>query len=172
MDHAIQNRMALLVERGNALLNGLQSELQALNAPRADLARSLLSEGAGEIALELLGSRRARGYGRELAHTLLRQEKNRSQQQILARYEVLYRNWLSEVIGLLRQVSMVRPKLVAPGNSNSLVSRVSKAESLKNLDARVRYVLRQLEYLRIQDLVWNSSLPKDVPKIRQSTKLS
>jgi len=163
VDYSIHSRLAELMERGNTLLSDLRRDLQALNTPGSDLVGSLLAEGAGKVVSELLGSRRAQGYGRKLAHTLLRQEKSKSQQAILGRYYGHYRNWFDEVVGLLSQVSVFKPKLVAPGNSNALASRVGQAESFKNLDTRIRHVLRQLEHFRIQNLVWNSTLPKDNP---------
>lgn len=166
MDTQIYYAISGLLQHGIQIQNNLQSELQSANSPLASATRRIIAEGGGSIAAGLLGTRKARAYGKQITAGLLRDQKAKTQQEIVGRYYGHYQSWLGNVVSLLSRVSVDRPNIKAPGNSQSLVKKVNRAESFKRLETRIRHVLTQLEELRIQDTVWNASLTNPVPKAK------
>lgn len=164
MDPIINVRLTNLIQRGQALLDGLLRELGMVNAPAASVTRQAVAEGAGLLAAELFGSTKARGYGKRLTASWLDLEKKKVQQQISDMYAGAYVSWMADVEAVLRQVSIPGPRLKTPGNSATMIRRVRQADSRQKVDTRFTFALSQLQSLRGQELVWNANLPKALPR--------
>ena len=153
-----------LLQRGQGIYQAYVSELQKLEAPGSKAAKDLLSDGVGALAVDLFGSRKARRYGKKVTKALLDAQTRQNRQRIENNYHGIYQGYRGQVIALLEQVSIRRPRLTAPGNSRVLIGRANKAESFKKLETKIKHLLTVLQGLRTQDLVWNSFLPKKLPK--------
>lgn len=153
-----------LLRRGYLLLQGYEAELQFLGAPGSKIAKEFIADGVGAIAADLLGLRKARRHGKNVTKAFFEARTSQAKQQIIDRYYQEYLGWQRSVVALLGKVSVRKPRLTSPGNSRGLLTRANGTDRFKKLDTKVGHVLRLLEGLRVQDLVWNSSLPKELPK--------
>jgi hypothetical protein len=163
MDAIIAYKIDNLIGRGASLLNGFEAELRQLNAPGTNVARDLIGEAAGEFAANLFGTRKVKGYGKQATKAWLECQKRDAVSTITSRYYQQYLAWFQETCQLLSGISINTPNLVFPGNCAPLLRNVKKAEGFKRLDTRIRHVVTVLEELRTQDLVLNTSLPKQLP---------
>ena len=153
-----------LLQRGHGIYQAYLSELQNLEAPESKTAQDLLSDGIGAIAADLLGSRKARRYSKKVTKAFFDAQSKKNKQQVENNYHGVYQGYRGQVIAFLEQVSILRPRLAAPGNSNVLIRRANKSESFKKLETKIKHLLTVLQGLRTQDLVWNTLLPTELPK--------
>ena len=151
------------IQRGRDILQSLDAETQKLHGPLADLEKSLMAAGAGALAVGLLGSKKARGHAKRLTRGVLDSEQKRIKDNITQAHYQLYMAWMAGVEAFLSGVSTTGPRIKAPGNSQTLVRNVRKAEGLQRLNSRIRRVLGELEGFRAKGLVWNASLPQPRP---------
>ncbi len=159
-DPQINSELNFHIQRGLNILQSLESEKQQLDGPLANVGSRLIAEGVGALGVEILGSKKARQPAKQLARGVLDSEKKQLQGQIIQRHYQQYKNWLTGVAEFLSKVSTTGPRIKAPGNSETLIRKVSKAESLQKLESRIRRVVTELEGFRAKGLVWNLSLPQ------------
>lgn len=171
MDALLSHQVDLLIARGSNLLNGLAGELDQIQAPGADVARDLIAEGLGTLAVDFFGTRKAKGHGKRITRAWLDGEKKGAVAAVTTRYYQQYQAWFRETSQFVAGVSINTPRLVAPGNSQAPVKKIRRAESFKRLDTRIRHVLTQLEELRVQELVWNHTLPASLPRVLPPTTI-
>ncbi len=170
MDIMIAYQIDNLISRGVSLLNGFEAELRQLSAPGTNVARDLIGEAAGELAADLFGTRKAKGYGKKATKAWLEGQRRDTARAITARYYQQYLPWLQEACKLVSGISISAPHLVFPGNCAPLLRKMKRAEGFKKLDTRIRHVITVLEELRTQDLVLNASLPKQIAAPKEEAK--
>ena len=167
MNLLISYQIENLISRGVSILNGLDSELQQQNAPSVHVARDVIADGAGALAAELFGTK-ATKYGKKATKIWLENQKKDSIKIINNKYYQQYVAWFQDVRTFVSSLSINSPRVVFPGNSGTLINKLGKAEGFKNLRTRIRHVITQLEELRVQDLVLNVSLPKQLEPPKES----
>ena len=166
-----------LFQQGGSLASSLKVDLDQLGAPLRLIGREaavdLGTAFSGALLGDFVGVRRGRTYGSKATRRWIDIEGQKAEREVIARHYPSYRAWLTEILSLVANISIAKPGLMAPGNSQPLLSEIKRAEKLQNLEARIRHVLTELEHLRIHDLVWNSMLPaRPAPKqTRQSIGL-
>ena len=170
MDVMITYQINNLISRGVSLLNAFEEELRQLSAPGTNVARDLIGEAAGELAADLFGTRKAKGFGKKATKAWLEGQKWDNAKAITARYYQQYLQWFQETCQLVSGISVSAPHLIFPGNCASLLRKVKRAEGFKKLDTRIRHVITVLEELRTHDLVLNASLPKQIAAPKEEAK--
>ncbi len=168
MDTALDTRVGNLIYRGQAILEGLQSEIGQLDAPITTMTSDLLTEVAGEFAAQFFGTRKAKRYGKKAVKDKLSSKVEQNRKMIMVRYQDIFKRWKDDVLNLLQGVSVLTPGLTLPGNSDRLVKRVRQADRYKKIETRVRHITTELEAMRNVGLVYNSSLLRALPKPTQA----
>jgi hypothetical protein len=163
MDIALNIQIGIFISQGNGIIQNYQSELAQLAAPTVAVAKDLLSEGAGEFIAELLGTKKAKKYGRKATQAYFAKNINESRQTITTKYYNFLNRWENDVVNLLQQVST--SGMVAPGNSQKLILRVRKADRYHRLETRVRHIVTELHSMQSEGLTYNSNLLPAFPKI-------
>jgi hypothetical protein len=161
MNLVLSFQVEALIARGVSIFNGLNTEIQQLRTPATNITRDLLAEGAGELAVELFGTK-ARGISRKATKTWLIGEKKKAEKGIINKYYQFYQAWFRDTMAFVSTVSMNNPGITSPGNSHVLQRNIRKAEGYKRLETRIRHVISKLEELRSCDLVLNTTLPKQL----------
>ena len=170
MDTVISFQINALISRGISILQALDAELKQLAAPSASIARDLIAEGVSSLAVELLGTRKIKRYGKNITKAWLDSEKKKAAEVITGRYYQQYSVWFREVVKFVSSISINKPRLTYPGNSHTLLRKINRAEGFKTLGTRIRHVITALEELRANDLLLNTDLPKQLPAPQKQTK--
>jgi len=127
-------------------------------------AKDLAGAAAADIFGGLMGRRVSSGYAKTLAEHSFGEGHRSAEQQLIWNYRQRYGQWQNDVVALVRQLSIPKPKLVAPGNSYLLVQPVEAADIAERLEMSIRRVLARLRDYAARNLVWNSSLPTSIPE--------
>ena len=159
-----------LISKGNWIRQSLRSELEQLETPTTVVAQDLIVEGAGEFVAELFGTRKAKRYGKQATKALIAKTNSQNRQAIMTKYHEFLCGWEGDVLSFLKQVSISTPILTTPGNSAKLTQRVRQADKYRRLETRVQHIIGELESMSKQDLVYNSNLPKALPKPEKTDK--
>ncbi|MCX5991185.1 MAG: Swt1 family HEPN domain-containing protein [Chloroflexi bacterium] len=164
MDMAPDMHAEDLISQGNGILRGLSQELGQLETPAAVVTRDILAEGAGALAVDILGMKKARRVGKKATRAFLAGKVSENRRTIMTKYEELFAAWESDIIRFLCQVSTSAPGVTAPGNSDKLVKRVKRSDRYKRLETRVQHIVIELKSTKAEGLVYNSNLPQASPK--------
>ncbi len=163
MNALIGFQIDTLISKGTSILLALEAELEQLKAPGTSVARDIIAEGVGSLAVDLFGTRKVKRYGKKVTKAWLDSERRKAANGIIGRYYQQYRTWFQETSEFVSRVSINTPRLVYPGNSGTLLRKLKRAEGFKKLETRIRHVITELEELRAHDLLLNTSLPKQLP---------
>ena len=164
MDMALDMHAGDLISQGNGILQGLCRELGQLETPTAVITRDILAEGAGALAGDILGMKKARRVGKKATKAFLKSSSDQNRRATITKYEQISAAWENNVVRFLKQVSTPAPGLTAPGNSNKLIKRVNQADRYNKVETRVKHIVTELEAMQNEGLVYNSSLPQALPK--------
>lgn len=168
MNVQIENDINTLIWRGADLLRNYQADLNNLDSPAAVVAKGFITESLGALVTDVTGSRRARSYSNKVTNAVFKNAKRQQIEAMTQKYYLLYVGWMQDVVNFLFQVSTNSTRIVAPGNSRTLVKRVKKAEQYKKLDTRIRHATTQLELMRADGLIQNNALPKHLSEPKRT----
>jgi hypothetical protein len=124
------------------------------------VTKSLLAEGLGAFAAEVLETPKARRVVKQATKAYLAGDTNQNRRSIVGKYERFFAAWENDVIRYLQEVSTSAPGVTTPGNSDNLVRRVRQADTYKKTETRVKHIITELEAMQNMGLVYNSSLPQ------------
>lgn len=123
--------------------------------------KDLISVGVGEFAADLFESSRAKRYGKKLTKSYLNQQEMQATATAMSQFDVRFQSWFAEIKSFLSQVSVQKPNLVQPGNSETLLRKFNQVSRCSKTETKIKKVLAVLDEVYSLPLVYNLSLPTE-----------
>jgi hypothetical protein len=156
-----QHEIERLISEGQILLQNYQSELESLKSPGTDLGDTILSEFAGAVVSDALGSGHLGRKARSISRASLKTGRKKKIRELESKYLQSVNNWMSKVSGFLSDISTLTSS--KRQNSQKLVSKFAKIESAVRPDTKLRNGIGILKEFALQGVVRNVDLPKSKP---------
>jgi len=125
------------------------------------MGKDSISKGVGEFIGELFESNRAKRYGRKYTKTYLNQQEIYATSTVMSQFEVGFHLWFAEIKSFLSQVSVQKPNLVQPGNSEILLRKLNQVIRCSKTETKIKRTLMVLNEVSSLHLVYNSHLPTE-----------
>lgn len=168
MSSEIYNRLSHYSQQGRGILSNLHQAQLRPNTVRAEMVKDLfsmgkdsISKGVGEFIGELFESNRAKRYGRKYTKTYLNQPEIQATATVMSQFDVGFQFWFAEIKSFLSQVSVQKPNLVQPGNSEILLRKLNQVIRCSKTETKIKRILMVLDEVSSLHLVYNSHLPTE-----------
>lgn len=136
------------------------------------LIPNVLGETAGEIAKSFgFPGTLVRKYTKTGTRNHLKQSKKQQSDATQRQISIAIDNLIDRIIGLLSQISSVKPSLRDGGNSNELCRKFARARSLQKPDPKISHVVSSLNEVSTLHLIYNADIPQFLAE-HHSSKLS
>ena len=158
MPNKIKNRLQQFIQQEQQLLNQLHQIKTRQKGVGTQIGNTVISEGAGAFAAELLESSKAGRLGRRFTKTFLDQ-KRREQSQIQKRtIESKHDSVIQSIRAFLSSVS-IKTKNIAEPNSHRLVAKIDRAQEYVRIDTKIRRTVIALESMGEKSLIYSKDIP-------------
>jgi hypothetical protein len=161
MTSDIYNRLSSYSYQGKSILSDLHQALSRPDAAGAEMFKDLISTGVGELAAELFESSKAKKHGRKFAKSYLSQQEKQQITAIMSQFESRFHYWFAEIKSFLSLISVQKPNLVHPGNSEILLRKFYQVTRYSKTETKIRRTLAVLDEISSLPLVYNLSLPTE-----------
>lgn len=165
-DSSIKQQINYFVQ----LEEGLLAQCRQLHNSSTDVSGQLiiagLTEGVKAFAADLFSSSLAGGYAKGLAKNYLRQDAKRALAAQEGNIDSEHQYIVRSALGLLQSVSVRKLRMTQP-NSQTLLTKINRAQGLSRLETRVSRTILALRDIAGQPLVYNheiASRPPDQPE--------
>lgn len=162
----IYNRLSYYSQQGRGILINLHQAQSRPNTIGAEMVKDLvrigkekISSGMGEFAGDFFESHRAKRYGRKYTKLYLNQQEMQATPAVMSQFDVGFQSWFAEIKLFLSQVSVQKPNLVQPGNSEILLRKLNPVIRCSKTETKIRRAIAVLDELSSFPLIYNMSLP-------------
>ncbi len=162
----IYNRLSYYSQQGRGILNNFHQGQLRSNTVGAKIVKDLVSIGkdsisndVGEFIGDLFESGRAKRYGRKYTKLYLNQQEMQATPAVMSQFDVGFQSWFAEIKSFLSQVSVQKPNLVQPGNSEILLRKLNPVIRCSKTETKIKRVLAVLDEVSSLPLIHNMSLP-------------
>ena len=151
----------------------IRQKLQELKHPKTTLVRevtgsaveglipNVLGETASEIAKSFgFPGTLVRKYTKTGTRNYLKQSQKQQSDAMQRQISIAIDNLIDRIIGLLSQISSVKPSLRDGGNSNELCRKFARARSLQELGPKISHVVSSLNEVSTVHLIYNADIPQ------------
>ena len=151
----------------------IRQKLQELKHPKTTLVDEItgsaveglipnvLGETAGEIAKSFgFPGTLVRKYTKTGTRNYLKQSQKQQSDATQRQISIAIDNLIDRIIGLLSQISSVKPSLRDGGNSNELCRKFARARSLQKPGPKISHVVSSLNEVLTVHLIYNADIPK------------